>query len=120
MIAQAEGDHEQARELFAEGLKLAAEVGDETNVAYYLEGLASLATSEGKVVPAARLWGAAEALFERIEAATYLYVPDRSLYHEQVDAARTQLGKEAFEAAWAAGRNMSLGQAVEYALAAEE
>ena len=120
MMAQAERDHEQARGLFEEGLKLSAEVGNETNVAHYLEGLAALAASEGKVVRAARLWGAAEALFETIEVAASPYAPDRSHYQSQIGAVRTQLGEEAFEAAWAEGKTMSPEWAVEYALATEE
>ncbi|MDX6379612.1 MAG: hypothetical protein QOI57_636, partial [Rubrobacteraceae bacterium] len=120
MVAQAECNHEQARGLFVEGLKFSVEVGEETKVAYFLEGLAALAASEGKVVHAARLWGAAEALFETIEPATYPYIPDRSLYQNQVDAASAQLGGEAFETAWAEGKAMPTEWAVEYALATEE
>jgi predicted ATPase len=120
MVAQAERNHEQARGLFEEGLKLSAEVGNDTNVGPYLEGLAALAASEGKVVRAARLWGAAEALFETIEVAASPYAPDRSRYQGQVGAARTQLSEEAFEAAWAEGKSMPPERAVEYALATEE
>ena len=65
---------------------------------------------------AARLWGAEEALLEKIEAAVYTYVPDRSLHRSRVAAARSRLGEEAFEAAWAEGRTMTPEQAVEYAL----
>jgi len=66
-------------------------VGDESNVAYCLQGLAALAASEGGVARAARLWGAAEALLERIEATAYAHAPDRSLYQSQVSAARAKL-----------------------------
>ncbi len=65
---------------------------------------------------AARLWGAEEALLEKIEAAVYTYVPDRSLHRSQVAAARSQLEEKAFAAAWAEGRTMELEQAIEYAL----
>jgi ATP/maltotriose-dependent transcriptional regulator MalT len=115
-LAQAEGDHERARDLFEEGLTLSAELGNEADVAHCLEGLASIAGAEGSIARAARLWGAEEALLEKIEAAVYTYVPDRSLHQSQLAAARSQLDEEAFEAAWEEGRTMSPEQAIEYAL----
>jgi predicted ATPase/DNA-binding CsgD family transcriptional regulator len=116
MAARAEGDHERARGLLQEGLVHAAEAGNETNVAYCLEGLAALAASEDRLERAGGLWGAAEALLEKIEAAAYIYAPDRSVYRDQVSAARVQLDEEAWQAAWAQGRAMPREQAIEYAL----
>ena len=115
-LAQAERDHERARELFEEGLELSAELGNEADIAHCLEGLASIAGAEGRIVRAARLWGAEEALLERIEAAVYTYVPDRSVHRSRVADARSKLREEAFAAAWAEGRTMSAEQATEYAL----
>ena len=120
MVAQAEGDHERAKGLFGEGLKLSAVSGEKSNVAYCLQGLAASAASEGRQVRAARLWGAAEALLEKIDATAYIYAPDRSVYQDQVSAARAQLDEEAWEAVWAKGRAMALEQAVEYGLSVEE
>jgi hypothetical protein len=37
-------------------LGLSVEVGDKTNVAHFLEGLAAVAASKGALVRAARLW----------------------------------------------------------------
>jgi DNA-binding NarL/FixJ family response regulator len=119
-LAQAEREYEQARDLFEEGLKLSAELGNEADVAHCLEGLASIAGAEGSIVRAARLWGAEETLLEKFEAAVYIYVPDRSLRQSQIAAARAQLGEEAFAAAWAEGRTMSSEQAIEYALEQQE
>ena len=70
--AQAERDYERAGDLFEEGLAVSAELGNEADVVHCLEGLASVAGEEGNVVRAARLWGAAEALLEKIEA-VYTY-----------------------------------------------
>jgi DNA-binding NarL/FixJ family response regulator len=53
---------------------------------------------------------------ERIEATAYAHAPDRSLYQNQVSAARAELD----EAAWAQGRAMTTEQAIEYALLEEE
>ena len=118
--ARVEGNHERMRVLSEEGLKLSAEVGDKTNVAYCLEGLAAFAASEGRVVRAARLWGTAEALLEKIEATVYPYASDRSHYQREVDAARSQPEATAWEAAWSEGRAMTLEEAIEYALSDEE
>ncbi len=115
-VAHASEDHERASGLFEEGLELTAEVGDQANVAYCLEGLATVAASEGGVERAARLWGAAEALLEEIEATAYPHAPDPSVHEARVSAARSQLDDAAWEAAWAEGRAMTPEEAIEYAL----
>jgi predicted ATPase/DNA-binding CsgD family transcriptional regulator len=115
-LAQAERDRERAKELFEEGLTVSAELGNEADVAHCLEGLASVAGDEGRIARAARLWGAEEALLEKLEAAVYTYVPDRSFHRSRVAAARARLGKQAFEAAWAEGGAMGHEQAIAYAL----
>jgi predicted ATPase/DNA-binding CsgD family transcriptional regulator len=117
--AQALGDHERAGALFRECLKFMAEVEDQANVDFCLGGLAAVAGSAGRIVRAARLWGAEEALLERIEVGVHAYVLDRTLRKSQIDAARARLGEEAFAAAWAEGRTMSPERAIEYALERE-
>src|SRR5919112_656247 len=115
-VARAEGDHERAARLLEESLMLSVEIGDESNVAYCLEGLAAVAASEDKLERAARLWGAAEALLEAIEVIAYPHASDRSLYQQQVADARARLGEEVWKKAWAQGRAMTREQAIEYAL----
>ena len=115
-VARAEGDHERAARLLQEGLMLSVEIGDESNVAYCLEGLAAVAASEDKLERAARLWGAAEALLEAIEVLAYPHASDRSLYQHQVADARDRLDQRTWSEAWAEGREMTGDQAVEYAL----
>ncbi|HZB11115.1 MAG TPA: LuxR C-terminal-related transcriptional regulator, partial [Rubrobacter sp.] len=110
---------EHARRLFEEGLTPSAESGDETNVAYCLEGLAASAASEGRLERAAGLWGAAEALLEKIEVAAYIYAPDRSVYQGQVRAARARLDEGAWQTAWTEGRAMTPERAIEYAFSEE-
>jgi non-specific serine/threonine protein kinase len=95
---------------------LSVEIGDESNVAYCLEGLAAVAASEDKLERAARLWGAAEALLEAIEVLAYPHASDRSLYQQQVADARDRLDQRTWAEAWAEGREMTGDQAVEYAL----
>jgi DNA-binding CsgD family transcriptional regulator len=114
-LAQAECDHERARDLFDEGLLVSVELGNETDIVHYLEGLAAVVAAEGGIVRAARLWGAAEALLEQIEVGVHTYVSDCSLHRSRV-AARARLDEAAWTAAWAEGRAMSPEQVVEYAL----
>jgi non-specific serine/threonine protein kinase len=118
-LAQAERDHERARDLFEEGLPVSAALGNETDVAHCLEGLASVAASEGRIVRAACLWGAEEVLLEKIDVGVHTYVPERTLHQNQIVAVRPLIDEAAWEAAWAEGRAMSPGQAVEYALEQE-
>jgi predicted ATPase len=66
-VAQAERNHERARDLFEEGLAVSVALGNEADIVHSLEGLASVAGAEGLLVRAARLWGAVEALLEKIE-----------------------------------------------------
>jgi predicted ATPase/DNA-binding CsgD family transcriptional regulator len=113
-VAQAERNYERARALFEEGLAVSVKLGNEADVVHCLEGLASVAAAEGSTVRGARLWGAAEALLEKIEA-VYTFVPDRALYRRQV-AARSLIDEAAWETAWGEGRTMATEQAIEYAL----
>jgi DNA-binding NarL/FixJ family response regulator len=78
--------------------------------------LAAVAASEGRIERAARLWGAEEALLEKIEVGVHTYVPDRSLHESQIVAARVRLGEGAFAAAWVEGRKMTSERAIGYAL----
>jgi hypothetical protein len=47
---------------------------------------------------------------------THLYFLDRYEYEKNVNALRTQLDRAAFDAAWTAGRALTLEQAIELAL----
>ena len=119
---ETEHDHERARVLFEEALELSAEIGDETTVAHCMQELAAIAAVYGdRLVEGARLWGAAEALLEKIEVTASPLASDRSLLHRQVAAARVRLDDErAWTQAWAEGRAMTTREAVEYALGTDD
>jgi tetratricopeptide (TPR) repeat protein len=120
-VAQARGDHDLAARRFEEGVALSAEMGDRANLGYFLEGLAVVAGVRGEANRSVRLFGAAEELLEAVEAPVYYYFePNRSLYERIKAAMRSQLGEEAFKAAWAEGRARTFEQAVECALGREE
>src|SRR5207247_1188675 len=75
-----------------------------------LEELASVVAAQGEPTWAAQLWGTAEALRESL----WTPMPPimRADYERSVAAARAQLGKKAFVAAWKEGRTMTAEQAL--------
>jgi tetratricopeptide (TPR) repeat protein len=113
-IARSQGDHREARSLFGESLAICQEQGRKLDLAECLEEMAWLASEQRQGERAARLFGTAEALREAMGAA--LAPVDRAEHDRSVVAARTGLGEEAFAAAWAEGRALSLEDAIKYAL----
>jgi predicted ATPase/DNA-binding SARP family transcriptional activator len=118
LVAYSQGDYGVARSLYEESLAIRRELGDRGGIAAPLEALAALAC-EGQGQPgagevAAHLFGAAAALREAIGAP----VPpsEQEAHNRQLRLAREMLGEEAFAAAWAEGRAMSLEDAVAFAL----
>jgi tetratricopeptide (TPR) repeat protein len=83
-----------------------------------LEGLAVLAAVQGASELAARLWGAAEAAREADDLRMDVAL-DTKDYRRWVSATRAQLDEDAFVAAWAAGRAMTIDEAIAYALGEE-
>jgi predicted ATPase/class 3 adenylate cyclase/Tfp pilus assembly protein PilF len=110
IAAQHLGDTPAARALHAESLVLRQQLGDKAGIAECLEGLAGVAGTQGQPELAARLFGAAEALREAIGAP--LSPADRDEHERLVAPARAGLAPDEFAAAWAAGREMPLEQAL--------
>jgi non-specific serine/threonine protein kinase len=105
---------ERAGVLYREALTRCQEVADQRFIAACLSGLAAVAAPTHPE-RAARLFGAAEALREAM-GSPHLTTSDHRGYDQDVAALRAQLDEETFAAAWAEGRAMPLGQAIEYAL----
>jgi predicted ATPase/class 3 adenylate cyclase/DNA-binding CsgD family transcriptional regulator len=105
-----QGDYAAARALSEESLTIARKLGDKVLIAFSLEGLAGMVAAQGESVWAARLWGATEALREAM--GTPIPPVEHASYERSVAAARSQLGEQAFAAAWAEGRIMSPEQAL--------
>jgi tetratricopeptide (TPR) repeat protein len=115
------GRDAEARQLHLEEITLGQELKDKRIIAWGLEALSWVGSAGGQAecprtawVQSARLMGTAEAMI----APSPLLLPParRSLHDHTAAAARAALGEEAFAAAWAEGRAMSLEQAVSYAL----
>lgn len=120
-----QGNLEEAAPALAEALRLFHTLENTIDVALILELLGELlalrvltgvAAGPDELGRAAQLWGAAEQLFT---ATGLSFSPPELARREPLTAAaRTRLGAEAFEASWAAGRALPLGDAVALGLAA--
>jgi hypothetical protein len=113
-VALREGNHTEAHALLANGLRGFQEIGASEGIQLALRGLAALATVRRQPERAARLFGAAEALRERIRIV--LPPVERPEYEQYVADARAQMDDQVFTAAWAEGQALSLDEAVQYAL----
>jgi tetratricopeptide (TPR) repeat protein len=118
-LRQRRGDWKAARSLFEQGLNLRREIGDVRGIAECLEGFAELACPSGEMERAVRLFGAADPLRK---AAGGPPLPNEwpADHESAIATARSQLGEEAFTAAWAHGTAMSLEQAIGVALEQSE
>jgi hypothetical protein len=112
----------QAVSFFTQALSLSKELDRKLGVINSLAGLAAVAAVRGRVETAARLYGAAEVQFQGLltEGKTLdsLIDPvDRREFERYQGICRDRLGEAAYETAWAAGREMTLEQALAEALA---
>jgi predicted ATPase/DNA-binding CsgD family transcriptional regulator len=112
------GDADRAGTLQRESLVLRHAIEDSVGIGRCLDGLGWVASAQGQPVRAARLFGAAEALRERVGAAPHL--PWRAEHERRVTDAWMSLAEDAFAAEWCEGRALSLDEAIAYALAFEQ
>ena len=111
------GDLPRAAATYREALALFAEHGDRARIASCVEGVAHQAAVGGEPERAARLFGAAEAMYE---AAGFQFPHhDRAGYERAVAAVRAALDEGTVAAARAAGRALSVEEAVLEARAVE-
>ena len=106
------GDHAEALAHFQESLTDNYDLGDKLAIGVCLATVAMYAAARGDETIAARLFGASEAICES------LYTPPMPWDLEQIQPAiaalRQKMESSAFGREWAAGRAMSLEQAVAY------
>lgn len=91
-------------------------IGNKALAGFAMVGLAECSSAEGEPEQAARLYGAADAIFASVGMSFHPFNMSASFHERYVDLARGQLGAGAFDAARAAGRQMAYEQAVEYVL----
>jgi predicted ATPase/class 3 adenylate cyclase/DNA-binding SARP family transcriptional activator/Flp pilus assembly protein TadD len=125
-LARCQRDLETARARYAESIRIQYPLGERTGLQEWITGMgcveiiSSEKTERGgeaagrRLCRGLRLLGAAEAVRET--TVRIIWSHDRPEYERCVAVARAALGEEAFAAAWADGRAMSLEEAVAYAL----
>jgi tetratricopeptide (TPR) repeat protein len=121
-IALHQRDPVQARARFEESLVIWREVKETEAEADILAGLAGVAGVAGQDELAAKLFGATEAAYKVVNSNLWWKLAramddlDHMTYDPIIATAREKLGEDIFNAEWEAGRQMSLEEAVAYAL----
>jgi tetratricopeptide (TPR) repeat protein len=117
LARQAQGDLAAAAGHLHEGLALAAQAGDETSAAYYLEVLAGIAGQQDDPQRAVRLFAAARSILDaRGSGWLNAFVPRVPHDDAVLTALRSRIDDAAFDQAQAWGRSAGTKHAVEYAL----
>lgn len=114
-VVRDQGDATRAEALFKEVLQQAWARHNPRIIAYALAGLASIAGTHGQLIPAARLFGAVDALTEMLGIP--LMPAFQPGYERAVQTVGSALPAPAFTAAWTAGRALPLAEAVAESLA---
>jgi len=118
LATQAQGDLDGARELLRQGLSLAAEAGDESAAAYYLEALAAIARQQDDPQRAAWLLAAAGAQLQASGSGwLHAYVPRAPHDHSVEAELRSRMGDVAYEQAAAHGRSLTGARGIQQGLA---
>jgi non-specific serine/threonine protein kinase len=120
LLALIRDDYESAPPLLRESLHLTWELDYKQSIQHCLYTLACVTACRKQPVRAARLWGAVEGMEEAYGVHLTPIILSLTNYEGHLSRGRSQLGEEGFAVAWAGGKAMSLGQAIEYALLEEE
>jgi non-specific serine/threonine protein kinase len=110
-VALQQADYDVAHAALVEGVALARRLGNTFGLFLALEGLAGLDAVGDRPERALRLAGAVSAAREA--TGTMLAAHWQTTAARWLDAARARLSRQAAEAAWEAGRRMTLEQAIE-------
>ena len=108
------GNLTQARLIYQETIKGWQELGNRSAVAHELECFGFIAIVEEEPQRAVKLFGAAEALRERIQSPMADY--ERVEHDPVIAQLRSMLVEAEFNALWVEGRAMTMEQAIEFAL----
>ena len=113
-VARTTGKTAEARELYRQSLRHFHDQGNRPAIAHELECFAFLAIADEEPQRAANLFGAAEALRERIKASMQdlEYVE----YDNAIIRLRTMLMEAELNSLWTEGRALSMEQAIKFAL----
>ena len=111
----ADGDNARAASMITTSLRSSLELEDVWGTTEGLEAMAAVRAAQGSPERAARTGGAAEVLRETMTVRPF--ASDRIWTERYMEEARASLDARTWQAAWDAGRALSLEEAVEDALA---
>lgn len=109
-VACFQGDYKAARLYALESLKISEELGDKILTGYALGTFAALAVAAGEMEKGARLFGAAQAIYDATGNKSDKV--DQIFFDRYNGEALAAMGDETFEAAEAEGRAMSMKEAI--------
>lgn len=112
-VACLQRDYNSAVSFALETLKLSEELGDKIFTGAALGTFAALAVAAGKIEKAARLFGAAQAIFD--ETGYKLEKADQEFNNRFIKEAQLKITENTFEAAFQKGKSMPLNEAVSLA-----
>ena len=108
------GRNSEGKPLISEGLQKLVESQDKESIASILEQYAAIIALQGQNIRAVKLWGASAMLSDMIGFRRP--ANEDTQYNSDLHGARTTLGQNEFDLAWAEGQAMTWQQAVAYAL----
>jgi tetratricopeptide (TPR) repeat protein len=117
-VLRHEGNHHQAIPAYQETIKEWQRLGHRAAVAHQLECLAFIAKALEQAEKAVKLLGAAEALRQRIEID--MNPLERQEYEMEVADLKANMDENEFSSLWAEGRGMTMDEAIELALDADQ
>ena len=113
-VERQKGNVTQARLIYRETIKGWQDLGNRAAIAHQLECFGFLAVAEEEPQAAVKLFGAAEALRDKIQAPMTDY--ERVEYDQASAHVRSLLPEPEFSSLWLEGQSMTMEQAIEFAL----
>ena len=110
-IEREQGQYRQAISMYRETILEWQRLGHRAAIAHQLECFAFIAKAQEQPERAAKLFGAAEALREKINIA--MMPQERIEYEREVTDLRAGMDESVFNSAWAQGRAMTMEEAIE-------
>ncbi len=109
-----QGRYAEAAAVYRETIQTFQEFNEQAAVAHQLESFGCMAAAQSQPEHAARLFGAAEALRQRLK--TDMTPLERREYEETVTGLRKQMEPAELAKVWAEGRALDMEQAIQLAL----
>jgi hypothetical protein len=113
-ILRLEGNYSEAISSYHGTIREWQKLGHRAAVAHQLESIAFICKALEKVERALRLFGAAQALREKIQID--MTAQEREVYEKEVADLKANMDEKEFASLWAGGRSMTMEEAIELAM----